>query len=798
LIGKDGYLSKTDELYISQYPYRVTRNLFQDEDAVSRYSREFDGKLDVEDSLYIIIGSDAGNLVKYLSAIDKPIGTRYVFLETDEIFRLVCDEIDYKAGENNIWISTYDEFFPLLEDVYLTDYLYVNGVRLIKSLSAEYGYVEEYRSLYWEVDTKIQDISWSVRVKLGQALFINNQLENCADNIESASFLKGCLQGRTVILIAGGPSLDRYIDWVANNRDRAIVFAVSRVSKRLLQAGIEPDFLFSVDPEDVSYQISREALEFNGNVTLINQYHVATQLLSQWPHRKFYSGNLLPWDSILNPPRDLYFGGAGPTVTNHALAAAYWMGAGHVVLIGVDLCFPEDGVTHASGSREFEAGPRFDITGLSVITNEGKPASTTSDYLSAADCLDVMAGHFKGLGLEVVTLSEKAMKLSNVPFRTLKEIEFPPIEPFSMSIVQSTSISQLRALSEELDAKADELSTLVDLICSAQKVHNDLYVNEKVVISTKSTLEDIDKNIEQEHTELFRLIKLLSLRGLVRMSVDFIDPESLDIHSVKKRLDIYYESLLQGGLLLKNMLASAIGKVDRRLSERICFEDYKSIDDKVSEGWISNHEYGRFKIYQESCFSSEQLEKLSYAFRKELEVDYNSVLTQESLSASKRALPRRVVEFIDKNDLDSLRNLKVSLEGNKEYEAFIPLIHGAELLLEGDNQLALNAFGAAASNVDSPVLEPCLGYVFRLATDLGYTQVALDALAGLACIDRIYLTHYADALAAVGQLDDAILHEVEYVECFGLHSPSRVKLKAWLTELGRTEELELLRDLDKC
>lgn len=95
----------------------------------------------------------------------------------------------------------------------------------------------------------------------GSSGFVNAQLLNLADNRHSIHHLYGQFKGGVVILLAGGPSLDQAIDWVKANRQRITVAAVARVSARLKQEGIDPDFIAAVDPNEISFDNSKHLLE---------------------------------------------------------------------------------------------------------------------------------------------------------------------------------------------------------------------------------------------------------------------------------------------------------------------------------------------------------------------------------------------------------------------------------------------------------------------------------------------------------------------------------------------------------
>ena len=192
------------------------------------------------------------------------------------------------------------------------------------------------------------------------------------------------------ILLAGGPSLDSSIPWIQAHQDDCIIIAVSRISRRLLNADITPDFIFSVDPQGLSLDVSREMFHFDGKSVFIHSYHAFPAMVAQWLGTKAYLGPLFPWPSPLNGV-DRTSGGA--TVTNIAWACALEMGFAEIVLCGVDLCYSSEGHTHASFSKDRDHGPRFEGE-TRIETNAGAYAETTHAYAFAAQHIQHLAELF--------------------------------------------------------------------------------------------------------------------------------------------------------------------------------------------------------------------------------------------------------------------------------------------------------------------------------------------------------------------------------------------------------------------
>ena len=93
------------------------------------------------------------------------------------------------------------------------------------------------------------------RYSLGDRMAENLKL-NIPEIIRSskASSLFGTCGDVPAFLLGAGPGLDNAISIIKSYRDKALIFAVDSACLSLYAAGIEPDFVFSVDPKEETAQ----------------------------------------------------------------------------------------------------------------------------------------------------------------------------------------------------------------------------------------------------------------------------------------------------------------------------------------------------------------------------------------------------------------------------------------------------------------------------------------------------------------------------------------------------------------
>jgi hypothetical protein len=167
----------------------------------------------------------------------------------------------------------------------------------------------------------------------------------------SVSALKGICSGLPAAVVAAGPSLDRSLSVLQEHADRMIVVSVAHAAKKLLKAGIVPDFIVAVDCAENTLP------QFDGldpaNVRLITTDMIHPEIARRFAKRMFLFASpaisgFNRWISGIRPvPESLATGG---TVAVTAIDAALYAGCEDIYVFGLDLSFPEDGTTHASNT----------------------------------------------------------------------------------------------------------------------------------------------------------------------------------------------------------------------------------------------------------------------------------------------------------------------------------------------------------------------------------------------------------------------------------------------------------------
>ena len=160
------------------------------------------------------------------------------------------------------------------------------------------------------------------------------------------SRLRNILCDKPAVVVAAGPSLNESIRNLERTRESFVVISTGTALRALQAAGIQPDLVVAVDASHLT------APQFE--TPCRDLYLACSSLVFPPAVRKFrglFSGSLDAnpidrWIDSLTTPRGTLF--AGGTVTASAIDLAVSMGCNPVITIGLDLCFADDGATHAN------------------------------------------------------------------------------------------------------------------------------------------------------------------------------------------------------------------------------------------------------------------------------------------------------------------------------------------------------------------------------------------------------------------------------------------------------------------
>lgn len=294
-------------------------------------------------SITILYGLGLGYILKEFAKRYK--GKIIVFEPNLEVLRISMELVDFsdELKNSNIRItSSYDEIKNAYLDLFFKDYE-LNIVPINYYETAELKETAEFKEQIERIHGTFQSNYRNLIEKAHNwTLCLFNNIPN-AIKTQDLHTLKNIHKGKTAVIIAAGPSLDKNIQDLKPYRDKVIVFCVGTALKTAIKHGIIPDFVVTIEtalvtkhqldvPEIQDTVIISATNSFKGIFELkpkgFLNYHSNKDAASKW------------LGDLLKLPIDDYE--AAGTVSITALYSAKFMGIDKIIFIGQDLAYTDN------------------------------------------------------------------------------------------------------------------------------------------------------------------------------------------------------------------------------------------------------------------------------------------------------------------------------------------------------------------------------------------------------------------------------------------------------------------------
>lgn len=320
---------------------------------------------DVCENIYTVYGFGLGYLPISFNEV-APESQINVYEPNLDIIMYACMSNDLTALLSNEKVSlVYDPEYRELSKQFDGDYgvfvMHYPSLRLIK----EDGIREKFNQLF------IKDSG----ARNNYALFKTNLDVNVKLADGYVSDIKKCVEGKKVVIIAAGPSLDKNLselkDYCDKKHDDIVVFAVETVIKKLFALGITPDYYVVSDASDrIVWHLGTEEMH---SCPLL---YLSTA--SRYFVRKYTGKKYLVCQNGLNISEEyakengLMTFESGGSVATISMDIATRLGAKSVAFIGLDMAYTGN-LAHTTGSARRVANDiddMQDIPGYELIKNE--------------------------------------------------------------------------------------------------------------------------------------------------------------------------------------------------------------------------------------------------------------------------------------------------------------------------------------------------------------------------------------------------------------------------------------------
>lgn len=742
------------------YLYSINGHRFLHQRSTEIYHNTFDHSLFESDNFIIISGTDSGLLIDYILSLPLNPACKILFVEQPHIISMLESIPDEYAAQ--IKVCTLEQWTSVVDEMQIISYVYKSKVKLILSLAAQELHDCTYHLINSQLREEIELHIFKVGSELGNQDFVEQQLRNIGDNVVEAACLKNAFDGQACVVLAGGPSLDENIDWIKSQRDNLVVFAVSRLAKRLIEEQLYPDFVIAVDPKPISLVNSREMLLFPNQPTLIYASAAYSPIVAQWPHEKVYLGHKVPWDSKLNINN---IDNTPPTVTNTAITMAMEMGFKLILLAGVDLCYNSVGVSHAKGNAESQGLTLlFERIGKQVETYAGDIVETNIQLLIAQESLSNQASIAAEKSIEIYNLSLNSAKTKYIPYKNSDDISLPignkekRTKKDLMYVSHESHIKHNKLMLQEVLRIKREIKEIKDLSQKALK-HNDAMFTAIESGKHKAKLDKIEHTLNKKYHSTSLFIRTYGIQYFVQC-VQPSDMESWTDEQLHMTGATYYTAYIHSSELLLKQLNEIEYRLTIRIAEYTSSPNLKTL----TNYWEENNELGRVLIFalnnkadiESSTENQHFINQASQAFLDTFKVPTTNeiVLAREPEQTKIKAKIELYFKYKNKAGIENIVNALSNYTSTSNSISSSTNLAKAYLnILNGNNSDALDILTSMNTN---DLCLPELKQIVGISAQLNKFDITTKYLTLLSDIDLSFQPKLAKSLQLQGKITEAI------------------------------------------
>lgn len=334
-----------------------------------------------KNTVFICMGLGLGyNLIELYKRIT--LENKIIVVEPNEQI------INYNNKLNNILEK---ENVEIIKGIDITKAIEIieNNIKLENYNNIKIYQLTPYKRLYKDYLQRVYDIIHKHEKQLKLHIDTNKLhgrkiSENAIKNLphiikkgKSISILKYKFYNKPAIIVSAGPSLEKNIGLLKNIQNKALIISGGRTLKPLLERGIVPHLICSIDPQEIAYKLV-EKID-RSDIPLITLIHGNDKVVSSHNGQVLFIG-----DRYHNPiikyitEKSFEEIKVGGSVATTSLSVAKYMGCNPICFIGQDLAYTDSKYHSDSAcmkkdnniSKNEELLKVKDIYGKDIFTNE--------------------------------------------------------------------------------------------------------------------------------------------------------------------------------------------------------------------------------------------------------------------------------------------------------------------------------------------------------------------------------------------------------------------------------------------
>ncbi|MBZ9636021.1 motility associated factor glycosyltransferase family protein [Clostridium sp. FP1] len=434
-------------------------------------------------SIIIIWGFGTGehilDLLKEVSSTNK-----ILIIEPDEkilIENILSNNIENIFKDDRVFILNYEkENMKKFLSKNIKD-VEINNTKIATYANYDKVYSEEYKEFSKGF---IEFVNDSI-IGISTSLHFSKQYFKCfARNINKitdstmVNQLKDKFKGMPAIIVSAGPSLEKNIDLLKAIQDKFIIITGGRTLKTLLNEGVKPDFVCSVDPGEYSYKVFEK--ELHSDVTLVFSEVSNHELVEEYKGGKVFFKDIDfkdITDNLLGVDVDCLW--QGGSVAHVCISLGAYLGCDNIVFIGQDLAYTNNKY-HADSAK----------------TNRNNVIDKDDDYIYVDDIYGEKVPTTIALDFYRKKIEAMMLEYKNVTFINSTE---------GGAHIKGTLIKSLQQSINEYSYNECIDKNIEDLLNSKPLVNKQIvYKNIIKILKSIKTIEELCKNAIVDTSKMYK------------------------------------------------------------------------------------------------------------------------------------------------------------------------------------------------------------------------------------------------------------------------------------------------------
>lgn len=357
------------------------------------------------------------------------------------------------------------------------------------------------------------------------------------------------------IIVSAGPSLDKNVEQLKAAQGRALIIVVDAALRTVLQAGVKPDLVYTVDPESPDrFFEGMELKEMNWVCERITR----PEIVMQYAERILYTGYYMEqWNLDLKEMLGYEFPEilSGGSVTTEAFMLALYLGFTKLILVGQDMAFT-NGISHTKGINEAFGDNDEYINSRIIMEVEGINGETLetdfqmyyykkwfeqiiASYENKIEVIDATEGGARIEGTSIETLVDAINEQCNSNLNAYEIIrELPPMLSEEQQAIMTGKLIQMY---EGLPELREKLLT----ICEKQRRIKQL-LDKEITITLKEKFDDVQKDIDNiKDTMIMEFLILYAQEEEYEVSEDIYAQEDMKLEEIIEKSLKLFEGYLK-------------------------------------------------------------------------------------------------------------------------------------------------------------------------------------------------------------------------------------------------------------